>query len=111
MTSPGTLATAATLGAVGAVAGGTVSVGMLVLPAWFVFAAAGYLGGTAICAIHNYSWAIAVDRFLKPASVDKFQLKLDIDTVIMSSANMHSTSASKLQRYLDFSVLDRSGMA
>lgn len=111
MKNPGTLATAITTGATGAAIGGTVSVGTLALPSWFVFAAAGYLGGTAHCTIHNFTAAKAVDSFLRSMSMNKSRLKIDVDRSIRMSTHKKATRTSKAQRYRDFQFLDWSKIA
>jgi hypothetical protein len=106
MKAPGTLATAATVGATGAAVGGTISVGTLALPSWFVFAAAGYLGGTATCSIHNYTGAKAVEHFLRSSSINKHHIKNDVNRVLRTNGSKRTNHAAKSHRYRVFKSLD-----
>ncbi len=99
MKSPATLATAATTGTVGAAVGGTVTIGTMALPAWFVGAAAGYIGGTAVCTMHNFTGAKAIDHFLRSTSFKDTKLNNDVSAILKNTVPSKSLPTTKRERY------------
>ena len=89
------VATGGTFGLIG----GTVTVGTLTVPAWVAGALAGFVGGTAVCTIQNFSGSMAIDRFLKSTGHTQQQFKTEVHTLLRRHRPLKSTPLSSRQRY------------
>jgi hypothetical protein len=99
MKSPGVLATAAATGVAVGAAGGVVTVGTLTIPAWLAGVLSGYVGGTAVCVIHNFTGAKAIDTFLQSTGLAPQDLRNDVTQLLRYQRPLQSTMHSRSERH------------
>jgi uncharacterized membrane protein len=89
---------AATLGAAAGVYGGLVSVGTLVLPAWVAGALAGFVGGTLVCSMHDYTASKSIESFLKLTGHTNREFETEIESILNRTRSI-SSPVSRRERF------------
>ena len=91
--------TAAVTGATFGIAGGSITLGSLTLPAWVAGALAGFVGGTLTCTIQNFAASKSIDHFLRSAGHIPQEFRVELRKLLHQQAPRRSTPLTVHERY------------